>query len=441
MKNQSAHLFPQTANSCLARLFVVIALLAGYGDCFASPAVDPVPPSRINAGVGLVWVRQDPPVINVNKDPTEYVEPAGSRFEGSYWKYTITDTEIAWDTCYVDHGEQGYKLQMKTVFDRPPIVLNPPLRYKVTASASHSGEHEDWGGSVGMQFWYSSPNGSVIEPKEVLGYYPFDSWWTRLSSKDWMINPPAALQVGQKFEIYASWWNCPPCNVTWTYIAEPANAVPRLGVEVVQPIVKYQGQEVAPGDIFFPEICPATTTQTLGSCYNQMTLSEKAEVYAKCISSKGERLLVYAQQVLGFSEVEMNVLSELLVVKFDPECRYVYEGSAMEAARLNQADTYLLKLALHQGAMRLTNVAGGGQTTSVETPLGTAVAAAQGGFLAAYNPATGVATFRAYATPLTLQPNSGSDLILQPHHEVELTSSGFGPVTALPTVYLPLMIR
>ena len=92
--------------------------------------------------------------------------------------------------------------------------------------------------------------------------------------------------------------------------------------------------------------------------------------------------------------------------------------------------------------MHLNNVAGG-LTTSVKTPLGTAVAAAQGGFLADYNPATSVATFRAYSTPLTLQPNSGSDLILQPYHEVKLTSSGFGPVTELPHfyLYLPMLIR
>ena len=92
--------------------------------------------------------------------------------------------------------------------------------------------------------------------------------------------------------------------------------------------------------------------------------------------------------------------------------------------------------------MHLNNVAVS-QTTSVKTPLGTAVAAAQGSFVAAYNPGTNVATFRAYATPLTLQPNSGSDLILQPFHEVKLTSSGFGPVTELPHLhlYLPMLIR
>ena len=61
---------------------------------------------------------------------------------------------------------------------------------------------------------------------------------------------PAILGEGDTFKITAGWWNCPPCNVTWTYRAEPANAVPRLGVEVVQPIVIYQGQEVAPGEFF-----------------------------------------------------------------------------------------------------------------------------------------------------------------------------------------------
>ena len=311
MKNQSVHRFPKAANGCLARLFVVIALLAGYGDCFASPAVDPVPPSRISAEVDLVWVRQDPPVINVNNDPTEYVEPAGLRFEGSYWKYTITDTEIAWDARSVDHDYEWYKVKMKTVFDRPPIFLNPPLPYKVTATASHSGTSQE--PSPGFQFWYNSPGGSLIEPKEVLPYYPFDPKFTGLSSKDWMINPPAALHEGATFKIYASWWNCPPCNVTWTYIAEPANAVPRLGVEVVQPIVIYQDQEVAPGDIFFPETCPTATSQKLGKCSNKIKLRGGATTKWQCMHDTGEKLhLIINALNIGRSEAMLSVVKALL---------------------------------------------------------------------------------------------------------------------------------
>ncbi len=437
MKNQSVNRFPQAANGCLARLFVVIALLAGYGECFASPAVDPAPPSHLNAGVDLVWVRQDPPVINVNNDPTEYVEPAGSRFAGSYWKYTITDTEIAWDARYVDHDYEWYKVKMKTVFDRPPIVLNPPLRYKVTATASHSGTSQE--PSPGFQFWYNSPGGSFIEPNEVLPYYPFDPKFTGLSSKDWMINPPAALHEGATFKIYASWWNCYPCNVTWTYRAEPANAVPRLGVEVVQPIVIYQGQEKAPGDTFFPETCPAANSQMLGDCSPyKIWFKERAGPTISACQCSGKILTVV--ELLELSEEKYGALAYLLRCQNGAALRVWVEGSAMGAARLNQSNTNRLALALDQGAMHLKNMAGD-LTTSIKTPLGTAVAAAQGGFLAAYNPVTSVATFRAYAAPLILQPNFGSDLILQPHHEVKLTSSGFGPITALPLLHLPLMIR
>ena len=202
------------------------------------------------------------------------------------WKYTITDTEIAWDARYVDHDYEWYKVKMKTVFDRPPIVLNPPLRYKVTATASHSGNSKEYG--PGVRFYYND----IYDP---LRYFPFEPGFTGQNSKEWMINPPAASHEGSTFTISIGWWNCPPCNVTWTYKAEPANAVPRLGVEVVQPIVIYQGQEVAPGDTFFPETCPAAAIQTLGACAYKWEFKERARAYTKCIAGEVERLLLIVE--------------------------------------------------------------------------------------------------------------------------------------------------
>ena len=61
--------------------------------------------------------------------------------------------------------------------------------------------------------------------------------------------------------------------------------------------------------------------------------------------------------------------------------------------------------------------------------------------MTAYNPDTNSALFRAYSTPLLLEPKSGSTLVLKPNQEVELTSSGFGPVTELPHLYLPMVMR
>jgi len=238
VKDQPVNRFPKAASACLAFLLIAIAVLAGYGETHATPAA----PEAVNtaSSAELVWVRQEPPIINVNNDPTDWVatEP---RFLGSHGEYTVNETEITYHERWVDHGVEWYDVTLKTKFDRPPLVLNPPLRYKITATASHSGTHNY--GSIGYQFWYSSPYGAVIEPNEVLGYHPFVDWWDGTSYKEWMINPSAILGEGDTFEMYAGWWNCPPCNVTWTYKAEPANAVPRLGVEVLQPVVKYQGQE------------------------------------------------------------------------------------------------------------------------------------------------------------------------------------------------------
>ena len=162
----------------------------------------------------LVWVRQEPPIINVNGDPTYWESPPGDRFAGSYGQHTVTETKIAYRERWVDHGYEWYDLTFRTKFDRPPIVLNPPLRYKMAATASHSGTHNQ--GAIGLRFWYSSPYVAVIEPKETLEYHPFVDYWDGTSYKEWMINPPAIGREGDTFQITAGWWNCPPCNVTWT---------------------------------------------------------------------------------------------------------------------------------------------------------------------------------------------------------------------------------
>jgi hypothetical protein len=440
VKNQSASHFPKTASAYLAFLSIIIAVLAGYGELHATPAKDLVAAPRPEATTSsdeLIWVRQDPPIININNDPT-YWETTEPRFEGSYGEYTITETEIAYHERWVDHGNEWYDVTLKTVFDRPPIVLNPPLRYKIKATASHSGAHNT--GSIGMQFWYSSPYGAIIEPEEVLGYYPFDAWWDGTFDKEWMINPPAIIGEGDTFELAAGWWNCPPCNVTWIYKAEPANAVPRLGVEVVQPTVKYRGEEVPPGETFFPETCPATNSQLAESyfCIDEIELMKPiANAYMDCVAENADQRLWTLLLVIDEEWAEKAIV---LIYSYELVENCEYTGPESNANLLSQEDDYLLELALKEGAVQLHNEAGG-QTVSVDTQLGTAVAAMQGAFLTAYNPDTNVATFRAYSTPLTLQPTSGPDLVLQPNQEVKLTSEGFGSVSELPHLYLPMLTR
>jgi len=449
VNNQNDNRFPKAASICLAFLLIIVAVLAGYDENHAAAEAFPEDMPTYSSDE-LVWVRQDQPIININDDPTAW-DATEPRFAGSYGQYTITETEIAYHERWVDHEYEWYDVTIRTKFDRPPLVLNPPLRYKITAAASHSGTHNQ--GSIGYQFWYSSPYAAVIEPKEVLGYYPFDAWWDGTSSKEWMIDPPAILGEGDSFEISAGWWNCPPCNVMWTYKAEPANAVERLGVEVVQPTVKYQGEEVPPGKTFFPKTCPGTTTQADWPCDAEIEMelwveSEEPEVseklanaYFECILDKAPKFLLFLSMVdfrediiedLEMKRVIINIVAYKLVDQCD------YKESKSDADRLAQADEGQIDLMMDQGAMHLSNMFGG-QTISVDTPLGAASTASRGAFLTAYSPDTNTAFFRAYSTPLLLEPKSGSTLVLKSNQEVELTSEGFGPVRELPRVYLPMV--
>ena len=419
MNNQPLPHFPRAAAACLALLLIALTLLAVPRQTRATAVSDQ-----------LIWVRQDDPVINANNDPLreEATEP---RFAGSFTQYTVNETNIAMETRYVDHGDQWYHVTLTSTFDRPPLVLNPPLRYKIVANFADGGTHNY--GSVGAQFWYSAA-GQIIQPQEVLAYYPWDPNFDGTSRKEWMINPPAALHEGATFQIVAGWWNCPPCNVTWTYRAEPANAVTQLGVEVIQPVVKYQGEEVSPGETFFPQPCPATTSQVAADCTDTLEMEKQAAAAMKCIRDKQERLLVALEFIEASPEDNAFLLKaailQIATIQLAESCGY----------NTRAAGAYRLDLALQEGAILLRNVERG-QTTAVRTPLATAVAAAPGSFLIAYNPQLDTALFRAYSVPLTLQPRTGPPLLLQPPHQVELTAAGFGPVTELPHLLLPVILR
>ncbi len=440
MKNQPDNRFPKAASVCLAFLLIIIAVLAGYGETYATPATDPALPEPMSSSNELVWVRQDPPIINVNDDPTDWKSPPNDRFTGSYGQYTITETEISYHERWVDHGTEWYDVTLKTKFDRPPLVLNPPLRYQIKATASHSGTHNY--GSIGYQFWYNSPYGAVIEPHEVLAYYPFADDWDGTSSKEWMINPPAILGEGDSFEMYAGWWNCPPCNITWTYVAEPANAVPRLGVEVVQPTVKYQGDEVLPGEWFFPDNCPTTTTHADDSCDYSFQMMNRAQVDMACYLGPllNARDLLRAYYGRDNETWPEHIVLYILHRKLLKECKIPAPNNAPSAAyQSDQAeDVYQIDLALEQGAVQLSNLLNR-QEIGVKTPLGAAYTASRGTFLIGHSPGANATTFRAYSTPLLLEPKSGSTLVLKPNQEVTLTSKGFGPVKELPHVFLPMV--
>lgn len=185
----------------------------------AATATKAAPAATPTAGL-LVWVRQEPAVVNVNKDQLEFVSTE-QRWIGSSSKMTPAETSFITQERYVEHDVEFYNLTVTCSFERPPLVLNPGVRYKVKVSFSHGGTMNTGGGGVGERFWYSASRGyeSIVEPREVLNYFP---WGTVQgpSSKEWMITAPAAKKVGDTFQLYASLWNRPSCNVTWTYRAE-----------------------------------------------------------------------------------------------------------------------------------------------------------------------------------------------------------------------------
>ncbi len=184
----------------------------------AAPKSTPTPTEQ--TGGLLVWVRQEPAVVNANNDPLEVTAPE-PRWAGSFSKMTVGENSLSTQEKYVEHGKQYYDFTITCKFDTPPLVLNPGLRYKVTATCSHSGWHTSGGEGMGEQFWYSAQRGleNIVEPREVLKYYP----WSGVSptpGKEWMIAAPPVKKPGDTVQIYAGMWNRPPCNVTWTYKAE-----------------------------------------------------------------------------------------------------------------------------------------------------------------------------------------------------------------------------
>lgn len=405
--------FSASAALLVAVLLIFSAVAAGAGPAAESP---------------LVWVRQDAPVINVNNDPTFYESPAGDRFEGSFWEYIVDETAIFYEQRYVDHGYEWYHVTLRTDFDRPPLVINPPLRYQISAAAGHSATKTEGAEGVGMRFWYSS-NLAGIQPQEPLAYYPWSPYFDGTNTRDWMIEAPPIAQEGQTFTVVFGWWNCPPCNVTWTYKAEPAYEVEQLGAEVVAPVVEYKGDEVSPGETFYPDTCTLPDGRA-APCGEAIDLVDAAAIRFKCASLEQYDRLLFLLKLLDIFPDE-SLRFYVFLVKMKDFC-------GLAAGR--DGDDFRIGLALERGAFLLDSAAVG-QSIYVHTALGTATADQPGAFAAGYQPDIRRATFRAYSAPLAIQPATGAPLTLQTGRQVSLTDAGFSPVTELPRALLPLAIR
>ncbi len=410
--------FPRTLGRALALLFVTLVLTTGLSNTGATPA-----------NGDLVWVRQEPAVVNAHGDPLEYIYP-DPRFEGSFDLYYVAETDIGLETRFVDHGYEHYHVWLDSVFARPPLVLNPPLRYTIAAEFSHGGSNQEGAAGVGAQLWYDSDYAS-IEPREVLAYYPWHDAFSGTTRKEWLIEAPPIAQEGQTFEVYAGWWNCAPCNVTWTYKAEPANAVEQLSAEVVAPVVTYQGKEVPPRETFFPEMCDLPLNHSSVVCGDKIELEERAELRLKCARVEGLGRLLLIVDLMELAD--QDAVSYLWALHYK-----MAEGCGLTSTRAD--GDFELGLFLAQGGLLLTNTIAG-QAVEVTTPVATATTTRPGAFVIGYNPDSDTAIFQAYSAPITVQTSSGASLDLQPRHQVEATAAGIGPVTILPHVFLPVQLR
>lgn len=187
-----------------------------------TPTPDQPGPGRL-----LVWVRQEPAVVNPHNAPLElaYTHPA---VVGSITRMTASETRFTTREKYVYHGDMQYDLRITCDFHRPQLVLNPGSRYQVQANFSHQGLRACCGEGLGEQFWYAAQTGYewIIDPREVLRYGPWSPTFTGTNEKKYMITAPPITHEGQTFDLYASLHNRPPCLVVWTYRAEYHGAPP-----------------------------------------------------------------------------------------------------------------------------------------------------------------------------------------------------------------------
>ncbi len=178
----------------------------------------PLPP----AGGSLRWVLVDT-LINASGEPLEYYgggrtpgyfdEP---RFEGKFDIYTLSETSIASALRDVDRDVEFFNVKIQSAFDKPAAVLIPGEVHKLTVRFSSSGRVTS--GSPGWRFQYGSDraHGSIVQPSEPLPYFPWEPNFAGVSSRTYTVTVPPG-RAGDTFQIWAGWWNCSMCNVTWTY--------------------------------------------------------------------------------------------------------------------------------------------------------------------------------------------------------------------------------
>jgi hypothetical protein len=172
------------------------------------------------------WVRVGTPVVNIDKAPLRYYGGGDTpgyfieeRFLGKHTFYEVSETGFAVDDRYVDQGIEYYNVTIRSTFDAPKPVLYVGEAYTLTVEFDHGGSVKE--GNPGATFQYSSDRNhrGIIQPATAFTYAPWASAFSGAAAAAWKLTVPQG-KAGDTLQIAAGWWNCPVCNVTWTYKRE-----------------------------------------------------------------------------------------------------------------------------------------------------------------------------------------------------------------------------
>ncbi len=124
----------------------------------------------------------------------------------------------------------------------------------------------------------------------------------------------------------------------------PAIAVDQLAAQVVAPVVTYQGEEVPPGEVFFPESCDPSLIRSSVDWRTRFTRGSQIQAQCARVQGVGRLLLI----------VDLMKIEDDYAIAYGWSLYYkMAEGCGLTSARAD--DDFQLGLFLSQGGLLLTN--------------------------------------------------------------------------------------
>jgi hypothetical protein len=160
-------------------------------------------------------------VINPGNEALGWDYGDDQRRKESFVAWEVKEESFASRQRYQEDENIWYDdVVIRVAFERPPLVLNPALRYELRAAFSHSSGALNFGyEGLGESFlWYVS-RGS-IDPPGAFAYLPYAANFDGAATREWMLSVPQPAKPGEELEVSASMLNWPPGRVIWTYKAE-----------------------------------------------------------------------------------------------------------------------------------------------------------------------------------------------------------------------------